>query len=109
MLDLVFAPDVAEAYLAAAVAPDVEGSTIDIGAGHLTAVREVVATIVELLRPTEGAPVFGRVPARPLEQQIEVDPEVAALALGWRARTPLVEGLRQTIGWYRAAVPSGGA
>ena len=25
------------------------------------------------------------------------------------AQTPLVEGLRQTIAWYRAAVPSGGA
>jgi UDP-glucose 4-epimerase len=101
LLDLVFAPDVAEAYLAAAVAHGVEGSTIDIGVGRLASVRDVVETIVELLGPTKGAPAFGRVQVRPLEQEIEVDPEVAAAALGWRARTPLVEGLRRTIDWYR--------
>ena len=101
MIDFVFAPDVAEAYVAAAQAVGVEGSTIDIGVGHLTSVRDVVETVVELLGPTNGAPAFGRVKVRPLEQQIEVDPHVAAAALGWRARTPLVEGLRQTIDWYR--------
>jgi nucleoside-diphosphate-sugar epimerase len=104
LLDLVFARDVAEAYLAAAVASDVEGSTIDIGVGHLTSVRDVVATIVELVGTTAGAPEFGRVAVRPLEQQIEVDPEAAAAALGWRAQTPLVEGLRRTITWYRESL-----
>ena len=104
LLDLVFARDVAEAYLAAAVASDVEGSTIDIGVGHLTSVRDVVATIVELVGTTAGAPEFGRVAVRPLEQQIEVDPETAAAALGWRAQTPLVEGLRRTITWYRESL-----
>ena len=54
LLDLVFARDVAEAYLAAAVASDVEGSTIDIGVGHLTSVRDVVATIVGLVGTTRG-------------------------------------------------------
>jgi nucleoside-diphosphate-sugar epimerase len=102
LLDLVFAPDVAEAYLAAATARGVDGATFDIGVGRLTSVRRVVETIVELLGPTPGAPAFGRVQVRPLEQEIHVDPDVAAAALGWRARTPLVEGLRRTIDWYRA-------
>ena len=101
LIDFVFAPDVADAYLAAAVAPDVEGTTIDIGVGHLTAVRDVVETIVELIGPVAGAPAFGQVPVRPLEQHVEVDPEVAARALGWRADTSLGEGLRRTIAWYR--------
>jgi nucleoside-diphosphate-sugar epimerase len=101
LLDLVYGPDVAEAYLAASVAPNVEGSTIDIGIGCLTSVREVVESIVELIGPTLGAPLFGSFPVRPLEQQIEVDPQVAATAIGWRARTTLVHGLRQTIAWYR--------
>lgn len=104
LLDLVFARDVAEAYLAAAVKSGVEGSTIDIGVGHLTSVREVVATIVELVGTTAGVPEFGRVAVRQLEQQIEVDPEAAAAALGWRAQTPLVEGLRRTITWYRESL-----
>jgi UDP-glucose 4-epimerase len=101
LLDLVYARDIAEAYLAAAVASGVEGSTIDVGYGHLTSVRDVVGTIVELVGATEGAPEFGRAAVRPLEQQVEVDPEVAAAALGWRAHTPLLEGLRRTIAWYR--------
>jgi nucleoside-diphosphate-sugar epimerase len=101
VLDLVYAPDVAEAYLAAAVAEGVDGATFDIGIGRLTSVREVVETIVGLLGPTVGAPAFGRVRVRPLEQEIDVDPEIAAAGLGWRARTSLVDGLRQTIDWYR--------
>jgi UDP-glucose 4-epimerase len=101
VLDFVFAPDVAEAYVAAATATSVDGATFDIGIGRLTSVREVVETIVALLGPTKGAPAFGRVQIRPLEQEIHVDPDVAAAALGWRARTPLVEGLRRTIDWYR--------
>ena len=101
MLDLVFSMDVAEAYVAASTAGGVDGATIDIGVGRLTSVREVVETIVELLGPTPGTPAFGRVRVRPLEQEIHVDPDVAAAALGWRARTPFVEGLRRTIDWYR--------
>jgi UDP-glucose 4-epimerase len=100
-IDFVFAPDVGEAYLAAAGAAGVEGSTIDIGVGELVSVRDVVEAIVDLVGPTPGAPVFGRIGVRKLEQEIEVDPEVAARALGWRARTPLIEGLRRTIAWYR--------
>src|SRR4029079_6163859 len=83
LIDFVFAPDVAEAYMAAAVAPDVEGATIDIGVGRLTSVRDAVETIAELIGPVPGTPAFGQVPVRPLEQQIEVDPEVAVRALGW--------------------------
>ena len=101
MIDFVFAPDVAEAYVAAAVAPDVEGMTVDIGVGRLTSVRDVVETIVRLVGAAGAAPAFGRVPVRLLEQEIDVDPEVAAGALGWRAHTPLEEGLRRTIAWYR--------
>jgi nucleoside-diphosphate-sugar epimerase len=103
-IDFVYAPDVAEAYVAAASAPGVEGMTIDIGAGHLSSVRDVVAEIVRLIGPVRGAPVFGRVPVRPLEKQIEVDPDVAVKTLGWRSRTSLDEGLRRTIDWYREDV-----
>jgi nucleoside-diphosphate-sugar epimerase len=110
LIDFVFAPDVAGAYLAAAVASGVEGSTIDIGVGKLTTVRDVVETIVELVGPTAGAPAFGELPVRPLEQHVEVDAEIAAQALGWRAATSLEEGLRRTIAWYRdAGGRSGGA
>lgn len=101
LLDCVYAEDVAHAYVKAASQPEIEGHTIDIGRGVLTSVRAIVETIVEIVGPTVGRPVFGTLPVRPLEQQIEVDVEETARVLGWRATTSLEEGLRRTIGWFR--------
>ena len=102
MIDFVYAPDVAEAYVAATAAPDVEGMTVDIGVGRLTSVRDVVETIVRLVGTARAAPAFGRVPVRPLEQQIDVDPEVAGKSsLLARTYTPRIEGVRREFAWYR--------
>lgn len=102
-LDCVYAEDVAQAYVGAASVPGVEGRTIDIGCGTLSPVRSIVGRIVDLLGSTPGHPVFGVVPVRPFEQEVEVDVEDAARALGWRARTGLEDGLRATIAWFRDA------
>jgi UDP-glucose 4-epimerase len=101
LLDCVYAEDVARAYLDAASAPGVQGRTIDIGRGVLTSVRQIVELIVEAVGPTAGRPVFGELPVRPLEQEVEVDVDEAARLLGWRATTDLEEGLRRTIAWFR--------
>ena len=93
-LDCVYAEDVAQAYVDAASVPGVEGETIDIGCGTLSSVRSIVERIVELLGPTPGQPVFGALPVRPFEQEVEVDVEEAARALGWWATTGLEDGLR---------------
>ena len=102
-LDCVFAGDVAEAYVAAASAPGIEGHTIDIGRGVLTSVREIVELIVEYVGPTAGRPVFGAVPVRAGEQELNVDVYRAAELLGWRATTSLEDGLRRTVAWFREA------
>jgi UDP-glucose 4-epimerase len=104
-LDCVFAEDVAQAYVDAASAPGVEGRTLDIGCGTLSSVRSIVERIVELLGPTPGHPVFDALPVRPFEQEVEVDVEEAAQALGWRATTDLEDGLRNTIDWFREDRP----
>jgi UDP-glucose 4-epimerase len=104
-LDCVYAEDVAQAYVAAASAPGVEGRTLDIGSGTLSSVRSIVERIVELLGPRPGHPVFDALPVRPLEQEVEVDVEEAAEALGWRATTDLEDGLRTTIDWFREGRP----
>ena len=101
-LDCVYAEDVARAYLAAAAAPAIEGRTIDIGRGALTSVREIVDLIVECVGPTAGRPLFGAVPVRALEQELEVDVDEAVRLLGWRATTGLEDGLRRTVDWFRA-------
>jgi UDP-glucose 4-epimerase len=101
LLDCVYAEDVAQAYVEAAAAPGVEGRTIDIGSGVLTSVREIVQLIVESIGPTAGRPVFGTLPVRALEQEVRVDTEETARVLGWRATTPLEDGLRATVAWFR--------
>jgi UDP-glucose 4-epimerase len=99
-IDFVYAEDVGRAYLAAAVAPGVEGATFDIGCGELTPVRDVVDTLVELMGPDAPRPVYGAVEKRPFEQEIVVDTEPARVRLGWTATTGLREGLRRTLDWY---------
>jgi UDP-glucose 4-epimerase len=101
LLDCVYAEDVARAYVAAAEAPGLEGSTIDIGSGALTSVRRIVELIIEYVGPSTGRPVFGALPQRPQEQLVETDVDETARVLGWRATTGLEEGLRRTVEWYR--------
>jgi UDP-glucose 4-epimerase len=101
LLDCVYADDVARAYVDAASVGGVEGRTIDIGCGVLTSVREIVDLIVEVVAPTDGRPLFGTQPVRPLEQNVEVSTEEAAQVLGWRASTSLRAGLEATVAWYR--------
>lgn len=100
-IDFVYAEDVGRAYVAAATAPGIEGHTFDIGSGELSPVRDVVETLVDLIGSDAPRPRYGAVRTRPFEQEIAVDTEPARALLGWEATTPLVEGLRRTVAWYR--------
>jgi nucleoside-diphosphate-sugar epimerase len=90
--------------LAAAVAPGIEGATVDLGRGSLESVRDVVETLVAIIRP-EVRPAFGKVAERALEQAPRADAEAAFSLIGWRARTDLLAGLEQTVRWYRRNPP----
>jgi UDP-glucose 4-epimerase len=105
LIDCVYAEDVARAYVEAASVAGVEGHTVDIGSGVLTSVREIVQVILEAVGPTAGQPVFGALPLRPLEQEVEVDVDEAARVLGWRATTSLKDGVRATVAWFRRRRP----
>jgi UDP-glucose 4-epimerase len=99
-IDWVFIEDVVEAFLAAAVADDVDGRTIDVGSGTLVPVRVVVEHLARIV----GADVplsFGALPDRPLEGEVVADVAAASDYLGWKAKTPLADGLQQTVEWYR--------
>ena len=101
-LDCIYATDAARAFCKAASAAGVEGRTIDLGSGSPRSVRSIVESIVKAIGPTDGRPIFGAVPARPLEQEVPVDIEQASEALRWRATTGLEDGLRETVDWFRA-------
>ena len=99
-VDWVYVDDVVDAFVAAGVAPDLAGRTIDVGSGELVTIRALVEQLVALV--DRGiAPQFGALPDRPLEQVRRADVARSRALLGWRPRTPLADGLARTVEWYR--------
>ncbi len=79
--------------------PDLHGQPFNFAAGQRLTVLEMVDRIVDLM----GSPLTPRILAEPLHE-IQVQRVSAARArreLGWRPRSTLASGLRQTIAWYR--------
>ena len=95
--DFVFVEDVVEAFLRAAIVPKAVGGTFNVCGGSATSVREVVSAIIELTGGS-ATPLFGALPYRPTEiWTMTGDPSRAKETLGWRLKTSLTEGLKQTI------------
>ena len=101
-VDWVYIDDAAEGVLACALAPNVNGRSVDIGTGVLTSVRAVVETLCELI-PGKPAPAFGSVASRPNEQVRAAGVDLARGLTGWSPKVALREGLSRTIAWWRAA------
>lgn len=100
-VDWIYVDDVVDAFLTAAVARGVDGSSIDIGSGDLVTGRELVARLCALVG-SDVEPIFGAHPDRPLERIRAADPASAASIMGWRPRVSLDEGLRRTVEFYRS-------
>jgi nucleoside-diphosphate-sugar epimerase len=99
-VDWVYVDDIITAFLRAAVLPEAIGTTIDLGSGKLTPVREVVRQIHRFI-PDAPHPLLGALPDRMMETVRCAEIETAAKVLNWRATTPLEEGLSKTVAWYR--------
>jgi len=105
--DFVFIDDVAGGLLALAAAPGIEGLSLDLGTGVMTAIREVVQAIWAMTR-AQGKVLAGELPARAGEaMEVAVDAETTAKHTGWRASVSLEEGLRRTIDAVRQESPNG--
>jgi nucleoside-diphosphate-sugar epimerase len=100
LVDWIYVSDVVDGLVAMAVAPGIEGSTVDIGSGQLTSIRGIVEDLTRLMN-AGLEPAFGARPERPMESERAADADAAFRAIGWRAAVPLDEGLRRTIAWYR--------
>ncbi|MBO0709217.1 MAG: GDP-mannose 4,6-dehydratase, partial [Candidatus Dormibacteraeota bacterium] len=100
--DFVFVRDVAEACLAALATGAADGP-INVGTGRETAVGEVVGELVAL----HGAGLaIQRSPAREGEVRRScLATERAERLLGWRSRTGLREGLRETLESFLDTAP----
>ena len=98
--DYVYVADAVDAMLKAA---SFEGAQriFNVGSGKGASLNELVAEIEKLLgrrvKTEHGAPRALDVPVNVL------DASLAERHLGWRASTPLAEGLRRTCEWLRSA------
>ena len=81
---------------------DIEGA-INVGAGKLHAVREVVETLATLIGGA-GRPVFGA-PDGSDDEPAELAPDLTRLfqQVGWTPAIDLAAGLRQTLAAWRSA------
>jgi len=102
-VDWIYVDDVIDAYLALASRRGIEGETVDIGSGKLTSVRRIVGHLADIVRPPTQ-PGFGSVDDRPFERVRVANVEHAYDLIGWKPKTTLVEGLKQTVDWYRKNV-----
>src|SRR3954453_14565847 len=104
-----YVEDIAEGFVLAATAPDVEGEVLNLGCGEEASMRTVAETILNLMgNPIE--PQFGALPERPTEiHRMFSDSTKARAALGWEPRHSLAEGLEKTIAFYTAQLSDPGS
>jgi UDP-glucose 4-epimerase len=95
--DFVFVLDVAAANLAALAGR--RSGFVNVGTGEQTSVRRVVETLIR----HSGGGEAEIAPARPGEvARVSLDGDRARRWLGWRAGTPLEQGLEATAAWFGA-------
>jgi UDP-glucose 4-epimerase len=95
--DFIYVQDVVDGLLATVEAPGIEGTSLDLGTGSGHSVRHVVERIWQIAEAT-GQVRPGALSYRLGEtMRLVADADRTAQLTGWRATTPLEEGLRATI------------
>jgi GDP-L-fucose synthase len=98
--DLLYVDDMVEAMARAMQKLD-RHAALNIGLGKAYSVKEVLRLILEIDGYEDARVVFN--PEKPTMIPVRlVDTSLAEDVLGFRASVDLPEGLRRTIGWYRA-------
>ncbi len=96
--DFVYVEDVVAAFLAAQEKGS--GELVNVGSGNELSVNELFGRLAELTGSRYEAQYA---PARPGElQRIVIDPTKAGEVLGWQPQTPLEDGLRKTVAYFKA-------
>ena len=98
--EFLYVEDAAEGILAAAERYD-GGEPVNLGSGEEIAVRDLAALVA---RETGYAGAIRWDPSKPNGQpRRRLDVSRAERLFGWRATTPLAEGLKRTVAWYRGS------
>jgi NAD dependent epimerase/dehydratase len=102
--DLVYVGDTVEGFIRAATAEGAIGSTINLGTGKETSIRDLAAAIGRVVgRPLELIVDEPRVRVATSEvERLCASTERARALLDWTAATSLDDGLAKTIEWIRA-------
>ncbi len=99
--EFTYIDDLITGYLKAAVTPEAIGHTINLGTGKTYTILEVVEQIRQLTDSRMRLQV-GALPDRVGEIMIyQCDNTKARHLLGWAPETPLTQGLKKTIDWYK--------
>ena len=99
--DFIYVDDVVDAFARAATKGS--GLLVNVGSGVETSVNELYATMADAIGSQTRAV---RAPARVGElARSALDPGRAAIHLGWKAWTPLGEGVAAVFRWMHAAAP----
>ena len=97
--DFLYVEDAAEGLVLAAERYD-SPEPVNLGTGHETTIRELATTIARLTRYPGTLRWDSTQPDG--QPRRSLDASRAARAFGFRATTPLEDGLRRTIDWYEA-------
>jgi len=98
--DLIFVDDVVRANLIAAERKDAPGKVFNVCTGHETRILDLVEELQDLF-PNAKDPIFAD--PRPGDIYRSAGSPMKALKeLGFRAETPLAEGLKATVAWMRS-------
>jgi NAD dependent epimerase/dehydratase len=101
--DLTFVKDTVRGFVAASVAPRIEGETIQLGSQCESSIQELVDYIGKILgKRLEVVPEAGR--RRPKKSEVErlfASNRKAKELLGWQPEVPLISGLEKTVQWFR--------
>jgi nucleoside-diphosphate-sugar epimerase len=102
-IDWVYVDDVVAGLITLALAPGLEGDTVDLGSGSLITTADLVEMICSLMK-SAVRPRLGALADRPLEPvRVARVADTTALT-GWAPKVSLEQGLARTIGWYSDTV-----
>jgi UDP-glucose 4-epimerase len=99
-IDWIYIDDVIDGLLSAALAPEVEGKTIDLGSGILLPIRTIGERLSAMVNASVS-PSYGALADRPMEQVRAANIEETYKMIGWKPMTSLEEGLVNTVSWYK--------
>jgi UDP-glucose 4-epimerase len=100
--DFVYVDDAADAFLRAGASDACNGQALNVGGAEPIAHRDLVATLIDVA----GTGRYRLVEWPPEKKAIDIgsfyaDSSLIAETLGWKAVTPLHDGLRHTVEFYR--------